>query len=728
MVDIDDLEDLLMNLGNLPPEEIERIQRNVSDDLRKQLSESLVGIDSRTLEACKEIAISLKALSQKISEKRGNLFESHWSLTHSTFSKSAFVQEQLYGKNDGAGLFVQISKSISDELVKSVKNYDAIPSVFECFIKGVLTDESSDEFAEAFDRAKDEEGEFSAEEFKRNVKEKEGKKDNGKNWKDLQTSVTEAVNCTKDSVQTMNNTYLTLKIGLAANLAKIYDAIAAYNQHLQDRFIKNENEENKKRSALEMLMDPNKRERSAYVKVRLIEDNPLLTDVLLNFIEDIPEYRERTVGSGRKKEKIKEISSFAVEAASEKLVALSDERLLGYLEDPKEFFQFIGRNLKMFDEIFQYFEEDHKRMLSSPLFKISSSNPSTIDNIIYGDSKDISRTIRKVTNADFDNIIQHTDDILPDNKKEIEHFQLREKLMLHLYQSMKKISRRYRPETKEQLAKEAIEKAVEIKYEIKDVLTSFNQRRLRRDKQLDNEYYTGMQGDIGKFFFMRKPTPRAKIENVIGKSFDRSKEHLNEIIETGNYPRLMQLSAPGGKVKSNILLIGPYGCGKTELARAICADPRVIGASVSVAGTLTAYMHESVNNVKRIYDAAKELRSNAREMKPVALCLDEFDSWFSRGHGTYSDKDMQQIENVLLEVLDGMEDYNGIITIAMTNKPKEVPKGIIRRFRYMDIVGQLTEEERKKILKMYLETTMPSNDLEDEYTQWARKLDDAPEM
>ena len=107
-----------------------------------------------------------------------------------------------------------------------------------------------------------------------------------------------------------------------------------------------------------------------------------------------------------------------------------------------------------------------------------------------------------------------------------------------------------------------------------------------------------------------------------------------------------------------------------EFAKAICGNPKIIGASVRCSAVKTAYMHESVSNVKRIYEGAKQLRVEARDTKPVMMGLDEFDSWFMNGRngGNHSDKDMQQIKNVLQEVLDGVEDYHGIITLAMTNE------------------------------------------------------------
>jgi SpoVK/Ycf46/Vps4 family AAA+-type ATPase len=142
-------------------------------------------------------------------------------------------------------------------------------------------------------------------------------------------------------------------------------------------------------------------------------------------------------------------------------------------------------------------------------------------------------------------------------------------------------------------------------------------------------------------------------------------------------------------------------------------------------------MHESVGNVGRVYDAARELYRASMSQKPVVLVLDEFDGWFERDEngGTHADVDVKQMETVLLQILDGMGDYNGIITMAMTNKPSVIPKGIIRRFRYVDIVGQLTEKERADMLKMYVEKTLPIREGEmtpEHYTAWAKKLENAP--
>ncbi|MBI4450452.1 ATP-binding protein [Candidatus Woesearchaeota archaeon] len=517
--------------------------------------------------------------------------------------------------------------------------------------------------------------------------------------------------------------YAEYKLNLQPFVGKLQKFVTRYNAYLRARFVKDE----KKDDQTERLLIVHNRDGSGqYIKMRLIDENPVLTDALLNIATMLPSCRTRQVKRGKSTKTVRELGELELKDAARDFARLADDKLIRYLREPNSFLQHMGTLLENHRDIMSSLEPAYKSILQNPRFRIITDRSDLSAKLETQDTR-TARAVKQLKESRIEPINQKDDDVLPENRREKDHFKARNKLLRGLYTALQELIGIKDEDAKEARACEIVKEAVELQADIEDILTTNTSRRLRRDKETDNEYYVGKQGHIGVFHFERAPTPKAKMDDVIGASFDRAKQHLNEIIETSSYPHVMRLSAPNGKVRSNILLIGPYGCGKTELARAVCADERVVGASVSVAGTLTAYMHESVNNVKRVYDAARKLHLDARELKPVVLALDEFNAWFARGKGVYSDIDMQQIENVMLEVLDGMNDYNGIVTMAMTNVPTDIPKGILRRFRYVDVVGELTRDEREKMLKMYLERTLPVEpDVAEHYAGWAAKLSYAP--
>jgi hypothetical protein len=169
-------------------------------------------------------------------------------------------------------------------------------------------------------------------------------------------------------------------------------------------------------------------------------------------------------------------------------------------------------------------------------------------------------------------------------------------------------------------------------------------------------------------------------------------------------------------------------CGKSEMAKAIGADKRIIGFNVSTADMLTAYMHESVKNVKRMYDLAKDMRRSSRYTKPVGILMDEFDRLFTYGEGVHAAYDGSRMTGVLQEMMDGIVGYEGVFLVALTNLPKSVPEAVLRRFKYIDVVGQLSQEERAQLFKHFLTRGLPIDPsvTQENYMAWSEIMVGAP--
>jgi len=116
-------------------------------------------------------------------------------------------------------------------------------------------------------------------------------------------------------------------------------------------------------------------------------------------------------------------------------------------------------------------------------------------------------------------------------------------------------------------------------------------------------------------------------------------------------------------MKSNILLYGPAGCGKTELIRSLTKEmdlPVVIEDGTNY--TANGYIGDSVKKIlRRLYIAAG---CNMEKAQTGIVFLDEFDKLAS----TYSDKTVNKtdVQEELLKIIEG-----GLIDLNESNKNQE---------------------------------------------------------
>jgi len=210
-------------------------------------------------------------------------------------------------------------------------------------------------------------------------------------------------------------------------------------------------------------------------------------------------------------------------------------------------------------------------------------------------------------------------------------------------------------------------------------------------------FYFG-KGNIGEGMLgksqMLNPVERSNTTFDDVKGADEAKEELTDLVEFLKNPaKFARLNA---KIPKGVMLIGPPGCGKTLVARALAGEAGVPFFFASGSEFEEMFVGVGASRVRKLFEKAKA-------MAPCVVFIDEIDAIGGRRDSPDNRYHKMTLNQLLVE-LDGFEQHTGIVVVAATNIPETLDPAITRpgRFDRSVLVDLPDIKARKEILDLYL--------------------------
>lgn len=191
-------------------------------------------------------------------------------------------------------------------------------------------------------------------------------------------------------------------------------------------------------------------------------------------------------------------------------------------------------------------------------------------------------------------------------------------------------------------------------------------------------------------------------KDVIGmeEAKEEAKEVVNLISDRAHLQRI------GGKILRGILVIGPPGCGKTYLAKAVATESNLPFISMSGSEFIEMFVGVGASRIRKLF---KQARNLAYAEGGCIIFIDELDAVgaqraVDRGFGGQTESNTTL--NQLLIEMDGLKDKDvNVVVIGATNAPESfldlalIRPGRFDRKIYVDLPNL---EEREKLFEYYL--------------------------
>jgi cell division protease FtsH len=224
-----------------------------------------------------------------------------------------------------------------------------------------------------------------------------------------------------------------------------------------------------------------------------------------------------------------------------------------------------------------------------------------------------------------------------------------------------------------------------------------------RQAQGSNNQALSFGKSKARMFSGDKPT--VTFDDVAGAQ--EAKQELSEVVEFLREPE--KFISLGARIPKGVLMVGPPGCGKTLLAKAVSGEAGVPFFSISGSEFVEMFVGVGASRVRDLFDQAKR-------NSPCIIFIDEIDAvgrHRGAGLGGSHDEREQTLNQILVE-MDGFETDTNIIIVAATNRPDILDPALLRpgRFDRRVILDRPDWQGRLKILQVHAKGKPMSTDVD----------------